>query len=43
MDLFKEFEDAFAWSYEEIPRIDPSIVQHEINTYENAKLIRQKL
>lgn len=33
----------FAWSYEEIPRIDPSISQHEIKTYENAKLIRQKL
>ena len=24
--LFKEFRDVFAWSYEEMPGIDPSIV-----------------
>ena len=28
--LFKEFRDVFSWSYEEIPGIDPSIVEHEI-------------
>ena len=28
--LFKEFCDIFSWSYEEMPGIDPSIVQHEI-------------
>ena len=27
---FREFRDVFAWSYEEMPRIDPSIVVHEI-------------
>eukprot|EP00253_Pinus_taeda_P034330 PITA_34330 len=42
-DLFKEFRDVFAWSYEEILGIDPSIVQHEIKTYENAKPVRQRL
>ena len=36
-ELFKEFRDIFAWSYEEIPSIDPRIVEHEINTYSNAK------
>ena len=41
--LFKEFCDIFAWSYEEMPGIDPSIVQHEIPTYPDAKLVRQKL
>ena len=25
--LFKEFHDVFSWSYEEIPGIDPSIVE----------------
>ena len=35
--LFKEFLDIFAWSYEEMPGIDPSIVQHEIRTYPDAK------
>ena len=33
----------FTWSYEEIPSIDPSIVQHEIKTYENAKPVRKKI
>ena len=28
--LFKEFHDVFAWSYGEMPGIDPSIVKHEI-------------
>ena len=41
--LFKEFHDVFSWSYEEIPGIDPSIVEHEIQTYPNTKPVRQKL
>ena len=28
--LFKEFCDVFSWSYEEMPGIDPSIVEDEI-------------
>ena len=36
-DLFKEFHDVFAWSYEEMPGIDPKIVEHEITTYPDAK------
>ena len=41
--LFKEFHDIFAWSYEEMPGIDPSIVVHEIKTYPTAKPVRKKL
>ena len=29
-ELFKEFRDIFAWSYDEMPGIDPRIVKHEI-------------
>ena len=36
-DLFKEFHDIFSWSYEEMPGIDPCIVEHEI------KMVRQRL
>ena len=43
IELFKEYRDVFAWYYEEMLGIDPSIVQHEIKTYENAKPVRQKL
>ena len=28
--LFKEFCNVVAWSYEDMPGIDPSIVEHEI-------------
>ena len=42
-ELFKEFHDIFAWSYEEMPGINPRIIKHEIKTYPNAKLVRQRL
>jgi hypothetical protein len=41
--LFQEFRDVFAWSYEEMPGIDPAIVVHEIKTYPDAKPVRQRL
>jgi hypothetical protein len=41
--LFKEFHDVFAWSYEEMPGIDPDIVIHEIKTYPDAKPVQQLL
>jgi len=40
-DLFKEFQNMFSWSYEEIPGIDPSIVEQKIKTYLNVKPVRQ--
>ena len=39
MALFKEFYDVFTWSYKEMPRIDPSIIVHEIKTYPDIKPI----
>ena len=42
-ELFKEFCDIFAWYYNEMPGIDPCIVEHEIKTYPNAKPVRQCL
>jgi hypothetical protein len=43
IELFKEFRDAFSWSYEEMPGIDPRIVKHDIITYPNVKPVRQCL
>ena len=43
MSLFNEFCDVFAQSYEEMPGIDPSMVEHEIQTYPDTKPVRQKL
>lgn len=39
----KELNNVFAWSYEEMPGIDPRIVEHERKTYDNTKPVRQKL
>jgi hypothetical protein len=36
-ELFKEFHNIFSWYYEEIPGIDPRIVDHEITTYHDVK------
>jgi len=41
--LFREFRDVFAWSYDEIPGIDSSIVEHEIKMYLDVKPVRQQL
>ena len=38
---FHEFHDVFSWSYEEIPGIDTSIVEHTINMYLDVKPVRQ--
>jgi len=43
MTLFVEFCNVFAWGYEEIPGIDPSIIVHEIKTSPRVKPIRQKI
>lgn len=41
--LFNEFYDVFSWSYKEIPGIDPSIFEHDINVQENSKPVFQRL
>ena len=31
----KEFQEVFAWPYEDMPRIDPEIAQHHIYTHDH--------
>jgi hypothetical protein len=40
--LFQEYRDIFAWSYMEMPGLDPSIVEHHIDTWPDITPIRQK-
>ena len=40
--LFQEFCDIFAWSYTEMPDLDPSIVEHHIDTWPDVAPICQK-
>lgn len=41
--LLHDFSELFAWTYLDIPGIDPKIVTKNIVLAENAKLIRQKI
>jgi len=43
IELFKEFFDVFAWSYEDLKAYDTSIIQHRIPIKEDQKPFRQKL
>ena len=43
IELFKEFQDVFAWSYEDFKSYDTSIIQHTIPLKEYQKPFKQKL
>lgn len=34
--LFQEFRDVFAWSYSKMPELDPTIIEHHIDTWSDA-------
>ena len=42
-ELLMEFQEVFAWSYEDMPRIDPMIAQHHIDTHDHMVLVKKKL
>ena len=41
--LLREFQEVFAWSYEDMPGIDTDIVQHSIPTDPTFRPVKQKL
>jgi len=43
IELFKEFQDVFAWSYEDLKSYDTLVIQHIIPLKENKKPFKQKL
>ena len=43
MKLFKEFNDVFAWPYEDVKTYDTKIIQHIIPLKEDEKPFQQKL
>jgi hypothetical protein len=40
--LLREFQDVFAWSYEDLRGFDLSLIQHAIPIKEGIKLVRKK-
>ena len=42
-ELLIEFQEVFAWSYKDMPGIDPEIAQHHIYTHYHMLPVKQKL
>ena len=40
--FLRENIDVFAWSHEDMPSIDPSVITHRLNVYPSSKPMRQK-
>ena len=43
INLLRSYLDVFAWSYEDMSGLDPSIVQHHLPILPHARLVKQKL
>jgi hypothetical protein len=41
--LLKEYQNVFAWQYNEMPRIDPTLVAHSLNVEPGAKPVVQPM
>ena len=42
MSLIREYIDAFAWSYEDMPGHDPQVAMHRLSIKPNAKSVKQQ-
>ena len=42
VQFLKKNIDVFAWSHEDMPGIDLSVITHRLNIYPSSKLVRQK-
>ena len=40
--FLRENIDVFAWSHEDMPGIDPSVITHHLNIYPSSKPVRQR-
>ena len=41
--MLRSYLDVFAWSYEDMPGLDPTIFQHHLPILPHARLVKQKL
>ena len=42
VQFLKKNTDVFAWSHNDMPGIDPSVITHRLSVYPSSKLVRQK-
>ena len=43
IQVLKEYKDTFAWTYEDMPDLDPALVEHRLSIKPGAKAVKQKL
>ena len=43
INLLRSYLDTFAWSYKDMPSLDPTIVQHHLPIMPHARPVKQKL
>ena len=43
IELLKEFADVFAWSYKDMPGLDPEVVEHRLPLKPECSPVKQKL
>lgn len=43
IELLREYDDVFAWSYQDMPGLDTDIVMHKLPLKEECPTIKQKL
>ena len=41
--LLRDYQDIFAWSYQDMPGLNPSIMQHRLPLNPSCSLVKQKL
>ena len=42
VQFLKKSKDVFAWSHEDMPRIDPNVITHRLNVFLSYKPVHQK-
>ena len=43
IELLKEYQDVFAWQYDEMPRINPKLVAHSLNVEPSTRPVVQPM
>ena len=43
IQVLKEYKDTFAWTYEDMPGLDPALMEHRLLIKIGAKAVKQKL
>ena len=43
INVLKEYKDAFAWTYEDMSDLDPTLVEHQLSIKPRVKAVKQKL